>query len=94
MQMSRVIAWFCIIAGDVIWFVIIFAASMSIASVLSDNRIIFIFTLVVGFGLPVLIRRIFQRRQGPKQDPLEYRGNPQSPPTIATVPRQPRRRPD
>ena len=65
MQISRVVAWSCIVVGDVTWFVIIFAASMSIASVLSDNRIIFIFTLVVGFGLPVLIRRIAQRRQSP-----------------------------
>jgi hypothetical protein len=91
--MSRLVAWACIIAGDVVWFVIIFVASMSVASFLSDNRIVFIVTLVIGFGLPALIRRLVRRRAAPNPGPREYPVDPRSPPTTAaTLDRHPSRR--
>ncbi len=61
-SMGRVLAWICIICGDVAWFVIILLATLGIASFLSDDRILFVATLLLGFTLPPLVRRIFARR--------------------------------
>ncbi len=94
MRISRLIAWCCIIAGDVIWFVIIFVASMSVASLLSDNRIVFVLTLILGFGLPALVRRLIGRRRAPNPGPQEYPVDPQSPPTISTTLDRPQSRPE
>ncbi len=63
LALSRVVAWICIIAGDVTWFLIIFLASIGIASFLSDDRILFIATLVIGFALPPLVRRLMSHGQ-------------------------------
>lgn len=62
LPMRRMIAWIAIIAGDVTWFLILFLASLGIASFLSDDRVLFVFTLVLGFALPPLLRRVLGRR--------------------------------
>lgn len=63
LPMRRVIAWVAIIGGDVTWFLILFLASLGIASFLSDDRLLFVFTLVLGFALPPLLRRVLGQRQ-------------------------------
>jgi hypothetical protein len=89
---SRIVAWTCIIVGDVTWFVIIYVASMSVASFLTDNRLVFVFTLVLGFGLPAIIRRLVRRRVQPA-GPREYPPNPRSRPTGGANPNRPPSRP-
>jgi hypothetical protein len=69
LALSRVIAWVCIIAGDVLWFLIIFLASIGIAAFLSDDRILFVATMVLGFALPPLIRRILPKPRAPASSP-------------------------
>lgn len=69
LTMWRVVAWISIIAGDVIWFLIIYLAAIGIASFMSDDRVLFVVTMLLGFGLPPLIRRIFARRQEPVSGP-------------------------
>jgi hypothetical protein len=90
LAMSRLLAWTCIIAGDVLWFLIIFFASIGIASFLSDNRILFVVTLVIGFGLPYVIRRLLGKRLAPGSGPPEYPRHPRSPPTDGGGPRRSR----
>ena len=63
LPMSRIIAWSSIIAGDVTWFLIIFLASIGFASVFSDDRILFVATMLVGFALPPLFRWLFRLRR-------------------------------
>jgi len=63
LPLRRIFAWVCIIAGDVVWFLIILLASLGIAAFLSDDRILFVGTMVIGFALPPLLRRVFGRRQ-------------------------------
>jgi hypothetical protein len=72
LRVSRLVAWGCIIAGDVVWFLIIFLASASLASLLTDNRIVIVVTLVLGIGLPWLVRRLIQPRPTPVRDRQEY----------------------
>ncbi|HEX5415404.1 MAG TPA: hypothetical protein VFZ25_07045 [Chloroflexota bacterium] len=62
LPMRRLTAWVAIIAGDVTWFLILFIASLGIASFLSDDRILFVVTLALGFALPPLMRRVLGRR--------------------------------
>lgn len=62
LPMRRLLAWMCIIVGDVAWFLIILLASFGIASFLSDDRLLFVGTLLIGFALPPLIRRILGQR--------------------------------
>lgn len=69
LAIQRVIAWIAIIVGDVVWFLILFLATIGIASFLSDDRIIFIATMVLGFALPPLMRRLIERRRAPAGDP-------------------------
>jgi hypothetical protein len=71
LALSRIVAWTSIIAGDFSWFLIIYLASAGLASFLSDNRIIFILSLVLGLGLPWLIRRLLGRRLAPALNPPE-----------------------
>lgn len=63
LPIRRVFAWVCIIAGDVTWFLIILLATLGIASFLSDDRILFVATMILGFALPPLMRRILRQRQ-------------------------------
>lgn len=88
LAMSRLLAWSCIIAGDVLWFLIIFLASLSVAAFLSDNRILFVVTLVIGFGVPYVIRRLLGKRLAPPPGPPVYRPPSRFPPTNAAVPRR------
>ncbi len=62
LALSRLVAWLCIIAGDCVWFLIIFAASLGIASFVSDDRVMFVFTMLLGFALPPLLRRVLKVR--------------------------------
>ncbi|HVB96154.1 MAG TPA: hypothetical protein VNG11_00340 [Chloroflexota bacterium] len=64
LPLGRVVAWLAIIAGDVIWFLIIFAASIGFASFLSDDRVLFIATMAFGLIVPALIRRLVGERVG------------------------------
>jgi len=68
-SMGRILAWACIICGDVAWFVIILLATLGIASFLSDDRILFVATLLLGFALPPLMRRIFGRHSAVSSSP-------------------------
>jgi hypothetical protein len=69
--MQRVLAWICIIAGDVLWFLIILLATLGIASFLSDDRILFVATMLIGFALPPLMRRILRQRQSATNPPSQ-----------------------
>lgn len=69
LTMARIIAWISIIAGDVLWFLIILLAAIGIASFLSDDRVLFVVTMVLGFALPPLIRRLLGRRPVPTSGP-------------------------
>ena len=62
LPMLRLVAWLAIIAGDVTWFLILFLASLGIAAFLSDDRLLFVVTMALGFGLPPLMRRVFGQR--------------------------------
>ncbi len=62
LPMRRLIAWIAIIAGDVVWFLIIFAASIGFASFLSDDRLFFVATMAFGLLVPALIRRLVGQR--------------------------------
>jgi hypothetical protein len=62
LPLGRILAWACIIIGDVAWFVIILLASLGIAAFLSDDRLLFAATLVIGLALPPLVRRLASRR--------------------------------
>lgn len=62
LPMRRLVAWICIIAGDVTWFLIILLAAFGIAAFLSDDRLLFIGTLLIGFALPPLLRRLLGQR--------------------------------
>ncbi len=86
LRMSRLLAWTCIIAGDVGWFLLLFLASLGIATVLSDNRFLFVATLLLGFGLPYLTRRLFGPREEPGPAPPECPLRPRSQPTGAVAP--------
>lgn len=59
---ARVLAWTWVILGDTISFLILFLASLGIAPFLNDNRAYFVATLILGFALPPLIRRLLRRR--------------------------------
>lgn len=63
LPIARVLAWTCVILGDTISFLILFVASLGIAPFLNDNRVYFVATLLLGFALPPLVRRILRRRQ-------------------------------
>jgi predicted PurR-regulated permease PerM len=65
----RVVAWMAIIAGDVLWFLILLLATIGVASFLSDDRVLFLVTLALGFALPPLVRRLLERRQAPVSGP-------------------------
>jgi hypothetical protein len=90
LALARLVAWTCIIAGDVLWFLIIFLASVSLAAFLSDNRILFVVTLIVGFGLPYLMRKLLGKRLAPPPSPPGYRPPFRFPPTNAAGPRRSR----
>jgi hypothetical protein len=81
LTLSRVMAWTCIIAGDFSWFLIIFYASAGLASFLTDNRILFVASLVLGLVLPWLIRRLLRPRLTPSSSPPEYPPGPRYQPT-------------
>jgi hypothetical protein len=61
LRLSRLIAWLCIIAGDVLWFLILFLAALGFAAFLSDDRLLFVVTMVIGLALPQIMRRVFRR---------------------------------
>lgn len=61
--LGRLVAWTCIIAGDVLWFLIILLAMLGIAAFLPDDRVLFIATMVLGFALPPLLRKILRQGQ-------------------------------
>ncbi|MGH7862471.1 MAG: hypothetical protein ACREOS_09560 [Candidatus Dormibacteraceae bacterium] len=63
LPMPRPIAWACFIVGDTLGFLILFLAALGIAPFLTDNRLYFVVTLILGFAIPSLIRRILNRRQ-------------------------------
>jgi hypothetical protein len=86
------VAWTLIILGDVLYFTILYLASASLAAFLTDNRVVFVFTLVLGFGLPILIRRLVRRRQDRPEGPRVYPVDPRFPPTGVTNPDRPRSR--
>lgn len=69
LPMPRPIAWACFIAGDTLGFLILFLAALGIAPFLADNRVYFVATLILGFAIPWLIRRLFGRRQLTNQPP-------------------------
>ncbi|HVC35202.1 MAG TPA: hypothetical protein VNL16_16940 [Chloroflexota bacterium] len=69
LPISRALAWFCMILGDTLGFLILFLASLGIAAFLTDNRVYFVVTLLLGFALPPLIRRLFGQGQPSDQAP-------------------------
>gem|GEM_PF-7038262 len=75
LPMLRFVAWLAIIAGDVTWFLIIFLASLGVAAFLSDDRLLFVVTMVLGFGLPPLLRRLFGQHS-PETVPVEVKSEP------------------
>jgi hypothetical protein len=92
-EIPRLIAWALIILGDVFFFAILYFASASLAAFLTDNRVVFVFTLVIGFGLPILIRRLVRRRRVQPEGPREYPVDPRFPPTGVANPDRSRSRP-
>lgn len=76
LSLARLVAWATIIAGDVLWFLIIFLgmivlfAATDAASFLSHNNLAFLAVMtVVAFTLPPLVRRLLGRRQAPAPGP-------------------------
>ena len=69
LRIWRPLAWTMIIAGDVIWFLIILAATYGIAAFLSDDRILLGGSLIVGVLLPLLVQRLVQRLVGVRHIP-------------------------
>ncbi len=88
LSLHRLIAWIAIIAGDVTWFLIVFFATASVAAFLTDNRIVFVVSLVLGFGLPWLIRRLVGTGRVPATDLQSRPVPPRSQPTDEAALRQ------
>ncbi len=67
LPMPRPLAWTCFILGDTLGFLILFVAALGVAPFLADNRIYFVVTLLLGFAIPSIIRRLFGRRHPSNQ---------------------------
>jgi hypothetical protein len=74
-QLQRSVAWASIITGDMLYFGFILAAALGLASVLPDDRLVFVAILVLVMVVGPLTRRLSTTKSNhPTPDPLPTTG--------------------
>ncbi len=66
LRVPRVLGWASAIAGDLVWFALLLATSVAAASVVNDDRVVFLVMVVAMIAIPRLARRFVPALGGVK----------------------------
>lgn len=64
----RALAWAAVIAGDMVWFLIILATTLGLTRLFPDDRLVFGGVLLIGLATSALVRRLGRRLEGTRKD--------------------------
>jgi hypothetical protein len=59
LPVPRTLGWGSAIAGDLVWFTLLFGTSMAAGAAVDDDRVVALVVLVAMFVIPALARRVF-----------------------------------